>query len=309
MGENVIELSCVEKKLGSFALRDISFAMPKGYIMGLIGPNGAGKTTLLHLMMGLYRADAGSIRVFGCDPAVEEVSVRSKIGWVLSEELFYAGHSLRDNANLYGKYYPNYEPALFEEYCGRFGLKTERSLGRLSRGEKLKFQFAFALSHRAELLLLDEPTASFDPAFREEFFRIITDFISDGEHSVILATHLTKDLDRLADYVTMLNDGKLAFSLERGELEERYRIVSGELYKLKLLPAERVIAVETGAYGAKAFVKHNARNAYDPELCVSVPTLEEIMYYTMAAQTRKARPYGDAGAGARNGTGKNDLKI
>lgn len=285
----MIELEAVEKKLSSFALRDISFAMPKGYIMGLIGPNGAGKTTLLHLLMGLYHADAGSVRVFGCDPTEEEVLVRGKTGWVLSEELFHAGHTLRDNANRYGKYYSDYEPGLFEEYCGRFGLKTERMLGKLSKGEKLKFQFAFALSHRAELLLLDEPTASFDPEFREEFFEIITDFISDGEHSVILATHLTKDLDRLADYVTMLNEGRLEFSLERSELEERYRIVSGELYKLKLLPAERVIALETGTYGAKAFVKHNPRAVYDPELCVSVPTLEEIMYYTVSASAFKGR--------------------
>lgn len=289
MEKNVIEFEAVGKKLGGFALRDISFALPKGYIAGLIGPNGAGKTTLLHLLLGLYRADAGSVRVFGCDPAAEEVWVRSRIGWVLSEELFHAGGTLRENADRYGRYYPDYEPAMFEKYCGRFGLETGRRLGKLSKGEKLKFQFAFALSHRAELLLLDEPTASFDPEFRAEFFRIITDFISDGEHSVVLATHLTRELERLADYVMMLNDGKLEFCLERGELEERYRLVCGELYKLKLLPAERVIAMETGAYGAKAFVKHNARAAYDPELCVSVPTLEEIMYYTVSASASGGR--------------------
>ncbi|MDE7299392.1 MAG: ATP-binding cassette domain-containing protein, partial [Lachnospiraceae bacterium] len=209
-----------------------------------------------------------------------------KIGWVFSEELFQAGCSLKKNADVYGKYYPDYEPALLEKYCGQFGLKTERKLGKLSKGEKLKFQFAFALSHRPELLLLDEPTANFDPEFREEFLAVITDFISDGEHSVVLATHLTRDLDRLADYITMLNNGKLVFSLERSVLEDRYRIVSGEQYKLKLLPAERVLAMEKGAYGTKAFVVHSRRMVYDPELSVSVPTLEEIMYYSMVASKR-----------------------
>lgn len=275
----MLELSHVEKKLGNFALRDISFAMPKGYIMGLIGPNGAGKTTLLHLLMGLYCADAGRVSVFGCDPHKEEVAVRGKIGWVLSEELFQAGRSLKGNADQYGKYYPGYDTARLEEYCARFGLKTDRVLGKLSKGEKLKFQFAFALSHRPKLLLLDEPTASFDPEFREEFFRIVTDFIADGEHSVVLATHLTKDLDRIADYVTMLDGGRLVFSLERSELEDSCRIVSGEEYKLRLLPQNRVLAMESKEYGARALVKHSRHASYDPALCVSVPTLEEIMFY------------------------------
>ena len=282
----MIEFDKVGKKLGGFMLDDISLTLPRGYIMGLIGPNGAGKTTLLHLLLGLYRTDAGSVRVFGCDPAKNEAQVRGKIGWVLSEELFQAGCSLKKNADVYGKYYPDYDPALLEKYCGQFGLKTERKLGKLSKGEKLKFQFAFALSHRPELLLLDEPTANFDPEFREEFLATITDFISDGEHSVVLATHLTRDLDRLADYITMLNDGKLVFSLERSVLEDRYRIVSGEQYKLKLLPAERLLAMEKGAYVTRAFVAHSRRMVYDPELSVSVPTLEEIMYYSMAASKR-----------------------
>ena len=275
----MIQLDHVEKKLGNFKLSDISFSFPKGYILGLIGQNGAGKTTLLHLLMGLYAADAGNIRVLGENPQKEEVRVRSQIGWVLAEEIFHAGQTLEQNADMYGKYYPDYDKAVFLEYCTRFALQKERSLGKLSKGEKLKFQFAFALSYAPKLLLLDEPTASFDPEFRDEFFRIITEFISDGEHGVVLATHLTSDLDRLADYVAMLDDGKLVFCMERTELEDSYRIISGPEYKLKLLPEGRILSMESGQYGAKAFVKHSRRAVYDPELCVGVPTLEEIMFY------------------------------
>lgn len=274
----MLQLEHVEKRLGNFKLSDISFELPKGYILGLIGKNGAGKTTLLHLLMGLYTADAGKIRVLGDDPKTQEVRVKRRIGWVLSEDLFGAGQTLGGNADMYGKYYPEYSRAKFLEYCGRFGLPPKRLLGKCSKGEKLKFQFAFALSHAPKLLLLDEPTASFDPEFRDEFFKVITEFISDGERGVVLATHLTADLDRYADYVAMLEQGKLVFCMERCELADAYRIVSGEEYKLRLL-GDKVLSVESGKYGAKAFVKHSRRMAYDTALCVSVPTLEEIMFY------------------------------
>ncbi len=285
----MIELSGVEKKLGDFALKDISLQLPKGYIMGLIGANGAGKTTLLHIILGLYRADKGDVRIFGCKPDIDEVKVRGEIGWVLAEELFHSGFTLQENAQFYGKYYLNYSRALFEDYCERFGLKPDKKLKEHSKGEKLKFQFAFAMSHQPKLLLLDEPTASFDPEFRAEFLRIITRFVSDGEHSVILATHLTKDLDRIADYIAMLDAGRLIFHLERTQLEDRYRLVAGEEYKIKCLPADQVIAMESGEYGARAFVKYNQRFVYDSELAVSVPNLEDIMFYLLKKEKQPGR--------------------
>ncbi len=278
MATPMLQLDHVEKKLGDFKLTNLTFSIPQGYILGLVGKNGAGKTTLLHLLMGLYAADAGKISVLGADPGEDEVQVKSQIGWVLPEELFWADQTLKSNADMYGKYYPNYDPDRFREYCGRFGLSEKSLLRKISKGEKLKFQFAFALSHAPKLLLLDEPTANFDPEFREEFFRIITELISDGEHGIVLATHLTSDLDRYADYVAMLDDGKLVFCMDRAALADSYRIVLGEEYKLRLLK-DRVLAMEGGKYGARAFVKHSRRTVYDPELCVSVPSLEEIMFY------------------------------
>ncbi len=275
----VIRLDHVEKKLGNFRLSDISFVLPEGYILGLVGANGSGKSTLIRLIMGLYGADAGEISVLGANPKTQEAQVKDQIGFVLPPEIFAGGCTLKSNADRYGKYYTGYDPGVFKNYCGRFGLSMERPLGKLSRGEKLKFQLAFALSHAPKLLLLDEPSANFDPEFREDFFRIIREFISDGEHGVVLATHLIPDLERIADYVAMLDGGKLVFCMERTKLEDSYRIVSGEAYKLRLIPKERVIAMESYEYGARAFVKHSKHAVYDPELCVSVPTLKEIMYY------------------------------
>lgn len=275
----MLHLEHVSKKLGDFCLKDISFHLPKGYIMGLIGPNGAGKTSLLYLMLGLYAMDTGKITIDEKNVESQEALAKDETGFVLAEELFSGQLSLHANANLYGKYYSKYEEALFLQYCHQFSLNPEKKLGRHSKGEKLKFQFAFALSHHPKLLVLDEPTANFDPKFRDSFLQILTGFLQDGEHSVLMATHLTEDLDRIADYITFLNNGQLEFSMDRESLENSYRLVKGEEYKINLLPKDSIIYKEKGKFGAKALVKHGRWFEYDRELLVSVPSIEDIMYF------------------------------
>lgn len=275
----MIEFTGVTKKLDGFTLKDISLKLPKGYIMGLVGPNGAGKTTLLHLLLGLYRPNEGEITVFGKSYDGGEREIKNDIGYVLAEELFCGEMTLLENAAMYGKYYENYEESLFTSYCERFQLDTGKKLKKQSKGQQLKFQFAFALAHQPKLLVLDEPTANFDPKFREEFRHILTDFVKDGEKSVLLATHLTKDLDRMADYIAFLHKGQLIFSMDREMLCEKYRLVGGEDYKIRLLHKEKVIFAEKGEFGTKALVKHSKWNEYDRQLTVTIPTIEELMYY------------------------------
>lgn len=280
----MIKIEGVTKKLGVFSLKDVSFTVPPGYICGLIGENGAGKTTLLRLLLGLYRPDAGRIEIAGHDISREERAAKNDIGYVLSEELFDRELTLLENAEAYGRYYERYDRERFLDYCGRFELEAKRKLKKHSKGEKLKFQFAFALAHLPKVLLLDEPTSGFDPEFRKEFLRILTEFIRDGEHSVLLATHLTSDLERLGDYITFLHQGKLVFSMDRETLENSFRLVSGEDYKLNLLQKDKVIYKEKGAYGAKALVRHGVRTVYDREVSVDVPTIEDIMYFMMKGE-------------------------
>lgn len=166
-----------------------------------------------------------------------------------------------------------------EAYLERFGLNGGRRFGKLSRGEKIKCQFAFALSCDPKLLLLDEPTGNFDPDFREQFFQIIKEFIADGTKSVILATHLTDDLDRLADYLIYLEDGRQVFAGDIESFRSAYRMVSGETYKINLLGQDRLIFVEEKRYGTKALVRHSRLNRYDDSLTVTYPTIEEFMYF------------------------------
>lgn len=275
----MLQLEDIAKQIGTFRLEHISVTLPAGYIMGLIGPNGAGKTTLLHLILGLYRPDAGTIIVNQKRYDCSEHEIKEEIGTVLNEELFEPYATLQKNADTYGKYYTNYDRNIILRYLEEFELSPERKFKELSRGEQLKFQFAFALAHHPKLLVLDEPTGNFDPEFRQRFFAILKEYIADGTCSVILATHLTEDLDRIADYITYLDQGKMIMSQDIETLRESYRIVSGETYKINLLPEESIIYMEEGTYGTRAMVHHRKRAVYDKELTLNVPSIEEWMYF------------------------------
>lgn len=275
----LVELKEVNKRLGNFTLEEISLELPEGYICGLIGPNGAGKTSLLHLILGLYRPDGGEIIVDGKTYSEAEEEIHELIGTVLLDDLFEGALTLHQNAEDYGRFYRNYSSAVLEQYLNRFGLEGNRRYKELSKGEKLKFQFAFALSHEPKLLILDEPTGNFDPSFREEFFTVLKEFIADGQKSVILSTHLTEDLDRMADYILYLEKGRPVFNGDIEELHDTYRLVVGEKYKIKLLRQEDVIHMEEGEFGTRALIRHRQRNLYDASLTVTIPTIEELMYF------------------------------
>ncbi|MBR4083482.1 MAG: ABC transporter ATP-binding protein [Lachnospiraceae bacterium] len=274
-----IEFVDVKKNLDKFTLGELQFDIPAGYITGLVGPNGSGKTTLLHLLMGLYNPSEGEIKVDGMTYEEREKVLLDNLGVVLVEDLFEGSHTLLENGRDYGKYYSRYKEEALKEYLERFELKEGQLYRKLSKGQKLKFQLAFALAHDPKLLVLDEPTGNFDPAFREEFFRILKEFMADGEKSVILATHITEDLDRVADYIIYLEKGQQIFAGDVENLRESYRLVVGEKYKIKLLAPEKIIHTEEGTYGTKALVKHTRRSLYDKEVTVMVPTIEELMYF------------------------------
>lgn len=277
---DMVKFENVDKYLGEFHLQDLSFELPKGYIMGLIGENGAGKTSLLNLILGLYQPNRGTVQIFGKNYVDDEREIRNDISYVLTDgDLFVADMKLIENADMFGKYYDSYNRELLCENCRRFSLDVQKKWRKISKGEKLKFQFAFALSHGAKLLVLDEPTANFDPEFREQFLRMITEFVSDGEHSVILATHQLQDLDQVADYLMFLHHGEMIFFMDKETLTDKFRIVKGEPYKINLLKPERMVYKETGGYGASAMIRHRKIDTYDPMLTVSIPTVEELLYY------------------------------
>lgn len=276
----LVDLKDMNKALGNFRLKDISIELPEGFILGLIGPNGAGKTSLIHILLGLYKPTGGQVLIDGMSYEDREDEIKNLIGTVLLEDMFEPGTSLIKNGAYYGSYYKDFSLKEYEGYLERFELDKSKKFGKLSKGQKLKAQFAFALSHNAKLLILDEPTGNFDPRFRKEFFKVLKEYIADGTKSVILATHLTEDLDKMADYILYIEKGKTIFSGDIEKLRDSYRLVTGERYKINLIPVDRVIHKEDGTYGTKALVTHKPRYTYDKEVTVAVPTLEELMYFT-----------------------------
>lgn len=203
----MLRLEKVSKRLGWFELKDISLELPDGYIMGLIGENGAGKTTLLHILSGLYYKDRGTITFDDMDYEAHEGEVKQNVGVVFHEDMFDLCGTLIGNANRYGRFYERYDEELFLTYAERFELNVKRRYRKLSKGEKLKMAFAFALAHKPKLLLLDEPTANLDTEFRKIFFDILREYTADGENSVILSTHIPSDVDKIADYLLFLKNG------------------------------------------------------------------------------------------------------
>jgi len=260
-----------------FQLQDISLELPDGYIMGLIGENGAGKTTLLHIICGLFSMDQGAIQWNGMNYTSDETAIKQDIGTVIHGDIFDCYDTLLKNANRYGRFYQNYDESLFKQYAAEFDLNIKKKYHQLSKGEKLKFSTAFALSHQPKLLLLDEPTANLDRNFRKTFFHLLREYTSNGKNSVILSTHMTSDIDTAADYLLFLKAGKQLLFGDIESVRKNYRMVAGEKYKIHLLK-DKVIFTETTEFGSKALVR-NIRLHSDPSLKIWEPSVEELMYY------------------------------
>ena len=272
----MIDCNNVSKRFTSFSLKNITFNLPAGYICGLIGENGSGKTTLINILSGLYSYD-GKVRISGRDYCNHEYDIKQDIGVVVHGDIFEAKESLISNANYFGRFYKKYSKNLLENYLERFNLNDKKKYKELSKGEKLKFALAFALAHEPRLLLLDEPGANFDIEFRKEFNSLLREFIVDGTRSVILSTHIISDVETFADYILFLKNGEQVLFGDVETIREKYRMVSGEKYKIKLLK-DRIIYLEEGRISCNALVKHD-KQGYDKELKVWEPGIDELMYY------------------------------
>ena len=272
----MIDCNNVSKRFTSFSLKNITFNLPAGYICGLIGENGSGKTTLINILSGLYSYD-GEVRISGRDYCNHEYDIKQDIGVVVHGDIFEAKESLISNANYFGRFYKKYSKNLLENYLERFNLNDKKKYKELSKGEKLKFALAFALAHEPRILLLDEPGANFDIEFRKEFNSLLREFIIDGTRSVILSTHIISDVETFADYILFLKNGEQVLFGDVETIREKYRMVSGEKYKIKLLK-DRIIYLEEGRISCNALVKHD-KQGFDKELKVWEPGIDELMYY------------------------------
>jgi ABC-2 type transport system ATP-binding protein len=222
-----LELQGVGKTYKGFALEDISFSLPRGYIMGLIGPNGAGKTTLIKLILNLVHRNSGSIRVLGLDNLDQEAAIKARTGFVPDEPSFHADVSLRDLAAATALMYRDWNIEVFNGLVSEFQLPMQKKFKVLSQGTKTKFALALALSHRAEFVILDEPTAGLDPVFRRELLAKLSGLLQDERVSILFSTHITSDLERTADFITFLRAGRVIFSRPKDEIMDTWCVVRG----------------------------------------------------------------------------------
>ena len=273
---NAIELSHVTKHFPGFTLQDLSLTVPSGTICGLVGENGAGKSTTIRLLMGALRPDSGTCTVLGADSASPEfLSLKEDIGVVLDEAYFPESLNALQVGGVMAKTYRRWDGKQYQNYLTRFGLPEKTAFKDYSRGMKMKLTIAVALSHQAQLLVLDEATAGLDPIVRDEILELFNEFTRDETHSVLISSHILSDLEKLCDYIAFLHQGRLLFCEEKDALLEQYGIFNDTAEQAEALMPEALVSMETTPYGGvRALVR---RELAPVGFQLEKPTIEDII--------------------------------
>ena len=281
----ILEVEDLNKKLGyedrnSFELEDVSFKLKPGYIMGFIGPNGSGKTTTIKLIMNLLKKDSGSIKIFGKDNVDFEKEVKDRIGFVYDQSNFYEELDMEEMTSIVAPFYSKWDEEVYQSYMERFKLDERQTIKSLSKGMKTKYALAIALSHHADLIIMDEPTSGLDPVFRREILEILQEIILDEDKSIFFSTHITTDLDKIADYITYIDQGKIRLSQSKESLTDQYRLVKGGKEDLEKIGRENIIGIKESGFGFEGLIESELVKDYQNlDLVLDPPILEDIMYY------------------------------
>ena len=278
---NSIEIRGLNKSYPDFTLGEINLTLPGGTIMGLIGENGAGKTTLMKCILNLVRRDSGSITLLGYDNIREERLAKAEIGVVLDECFFHDTLRPKDvGAILAPAFRDRWDSRLYADYLDKFQLPQGKLIKEFSRGMKMKLSLAAALAHRPKLLLLDEATAGLDPVVRDEILDEFLAFICDEEHSILISSHITSDLEKVADYITYLHQGRIVLSDAKDTILEHYGRVGCTAAQLEAIDPADLVRVRRGSFSCEALVAdRSAFHRSYPNLMVEPIALEDIMLF------------------------------
>ncbi len=276
--ENILEVKNLNKKYDNFELKNITFSLPKGMIMGFIGENGAGKTTTIKAILDIIKGYSGEVKIFGLDSRKDERTIKEDIGVVL-DDMFYPEILTPNDVNNSMKYiYKNWDEKMFNDYLKEFSLNPKQQIKSFSKGMRKKLEIATALAHHPKLLILDEPTSGLDPVARSEVIDIFQNFIQDEECSILLSSHITTDLERIADYITFINDGEIVLSKTCDELLEKYGIVKCSEKEFKKIAKEDYIKYKKDKYEYEVLVenKKEFKKKYDVDIVDKI-TLDDLM--------------------------------
>lgn len=275
----MLDITNLCKSYKEFQLDNVSFHLPKGFIMGLVGKNGAGKSTTIKSIMNILDFQ-GKILINGYDNIICEAPLKQIMGIVVEQPFFPIIFTLEQVEKYVGVFYKNWDSKTYYKLLDKFGLNLKKKVGELSRGMGMKLQLAVALSHKARLLVLDEPTSGLDPVARDELMDILMEFIEDEENSVLFSTHISTDLEKIADYVTILSDGKVFYTGEKDNLMEKYTIIKGYYNKVSDKLRKDLIGIRRYGDSFEAMIPRNKYSLYDEHLFQTENVkIEDILIY------------------------------
>ena len=286
--ENAIEISDLTKKYSGFTLDNINFNVPKGSIMGFIGQNGAGKTTTIRSLLNIISIDEGEIKLLGLDYLKNEQEIKERISVVFDELPFQDIFTAKDMARIFEGIYPQWDNAVYTQYLDRFRLPKNKKIGEFSKGMKMKLQIACALSHNAELLVMDEATTGLDPVVRDEILHIFMEYLQDGERSILMSSHITSDLEKIADSVTFIDKGKLLISGYKDDILESHGILKCDKSELSNIDPKDIVSIRMNNYGAEVMLSDRQSASYRYSGAIIDPaSLDDIMLYYVHKDERE----------------------
>ena len=278
--ENAIEISGLTKKYDGFTLDNVSFNVPKGSIMGFIGQNGAGKTTTIRALLNIIKADSGTIKMLGMDHIKDEYEIKEHIAAVFDEMPFHDELNARNISLIFRGIYKGWDDAKFKEYLDRLALPEKKKIGQFSKGMKMKLQIAAALSHGANLLVMDEATTGLDPVVRNEILDMFLEYLQDENNSILMSSHITGDLEKVADSITFIDKGKLLISGYKDDILDSHGVIKCTKNDYRDIDLEDIVSARLTDFGAEIMVadKAECRKKYSG-LILDSTSLEEIMLF------------------------------
>lgn len=274
--ENCIEIKGIGKKYAQFTLDNVSFTFPCGTVMGFIGENGAGKSTTIKAILGLMKPDSGEITVLGEDSRQLSQEAKEKIGVVFDGLTFPNTLNAIQLDKIMANIYKSWSSETFFGYIRRFELPLKKKFKTFSRGMEMRLGIAAALSHNPQLLVLDEPTSGLDPVMRSEILDIFLEFMQDESHSILLSSHITSDLEHIADYITFIHKGKVVFTEERNEMHDKYRIIKCSEEQLAQIDKADIIGMRKTRFCCEALTENAEKY---PDLTADIPSIDDIMVF------------------------------
>lgn len=276
---NALEVSNLRKEFRDFTLNNVSFSLPMGYIMGFVGQNGAGKTTTISLILNMTGRDGGEVKIFGLDNIRDEKKIKQDIAVVFDETYFVDSWKVREVEKALKSFYSGWNSELYSQYIKSFNLPIDKRVKELSRGMKMKLMLAVAMSHEAKLLILDEPTSGLDPVARDELLEILGAYIEDGKKSILFSTHITSDLERIADYITVIDHGNLFYTGTKDDLLEGYSIAKGGPNDLSGPLQKKIIGLSKTSTGFSGLIRSSDKGLLSSEMITEQPSIDEILVF------------------------------